>query len=162
MSTGPSTSAPHPNFVSAFDAALETYKRRTKKDLESHPLLPYLELCDSPEAVLTVLRDQVPGFNVSQNGDDRLTKWVTPTVNVLYAFSDTIGQDIGLVSIKTIFAKNSFNFYFQAFPPVNVIFAGIGVLLSVSVLHVILMQPILTLRPLRRLKMPALSETSLS
>ena len=162
MSTEPSTSAPHPNFVSAFDAAMETYKRRTKRDLASHPLLPNLEPCDSPEAVLTVLRQRIPGFGQSHDSDDGLAKWVTPTVNVLYAFSDTIGQDIGLVSIKTIFAKHSSNIYFQAFPPANVIFAGIGVLLSVSVLHVILMQPILTLRPLRRLKMSALSETSLS
>jgi hypothetical protein len=35
----------------------------------------------------------------SQNGDNGLTKWVAPTVNVLYAFSATIGGGIGLVNI---------------------------------------------------------------
>jgi hypothetical protein len=108
MSTEPSTSTSHSNFLSIFDAALEEYKRTTKKDLTSHPLLPSLESCDSPEAILTVFREQIPGFSKSQNGDDGLTKWVTPTVNVLYAFSGTIGQGIGLVSIKVFLREESF------------------------------------------------------
>ena len=108
MSTEPSTSTSHSNFLSIFDAALEEYKRTTKKDLTSHPLLPSLESCDSPEAILTVFREQILGFSESQNGDDGLTKWVTPTVNVLYAFSDTIGQGIGLVSIKVFLREESF------------------------------------------------------
>ena len=36
------------------------------------------------------------------------------------------------------------NFIFQAFPPANIIFAGIGVLLLVGGFHCSLMQPILT------------------
>ena len=99
MSDPPSTSTSQSNFVSIFNAALESYKRRTKKDLASHPLLPTLQSCDSAEAVLTVLRDQIPAFSESQNGDDGLTKWVAPTVNVLYSFSATIGQGVGLVNI---------------------------------------------------------------
>ena len=99
MSAGPSTSTSNSNFLSVFNAALESYKRKTKKDLSSHPLLPKLQSCDSPEAILTVLREQIPVFNQSQNGDDRLTKWVSPTVNVLYAFSATLGQGIGIVCI---------------------------------------------------------------
>ena len=101
MSTAPSTSASHSNFVSIFNVALETYKRKTKNDLASHPLLPSLQSCDSPEAILTVLREQIPAFSQSQNGDDRLTKWVTPTVNVLYSFSATLGGSVGLVNIGT-------------------------------------------------------------
>jgi hypothetical protein len=98
--TVPSTSTSPSNFVSIFNAALETYKRKTKKDLASHPLLPSLQACDSPEAVLAVLREQVPAFSESQNCDDGLTKWVTSTVNVIYSFSETIGQGAGLVSTK--------------------------------------------------------------
>jgi hypothetical protein len=101
MSTEPSTSTSHSNFVSIFNAALESYKRRTKTDLASHPLLPTLQSCDSPEAVLAALREQIPAaFNQSQNGDDGLTKWITPTIKVLYSFSDALGQGVGLVSIK--------------------------------------------------------------
>ena len=50
----------------------------------------------------------------------------------------------------------------QAFPSANVIFAGIGVLLSVGVLHVVLLQLILTPIFLRQLKMLALAETNSS
>ena len=106
MSAGPSTSSStststsQSNFVSIFNAALESYKRKTKRDLASHPVLPSLQSCDSPEAILTVLREQIPALSQSQNADDSLTKWVTPTVNVLYAFSATLGQGVGLVNIK--------------------------------------------------------------
>ncbi|KAH9984874.1 hypothetical protein BJV77DRAFT_145505 [Russula vinacea] len=108
-------STPHPNFVSIFDAALETYKRRTKKDLASDPLLPSLESCDSPEAILTVLREQIPAFRQPQNGDDRFTKWVPPTVNFLSTICSAIGGGVG-----------------HAFPSANTIFAGIAVLLSAA------------------------------
>ena len=100
MSAEPSASTSHSNFASIFNAALETYKHKTKNDLASHPLLPSLQSCVSPEAVLTVLREQIPAFSQSQNGDDGLTKWVIPTVNVVYAFSDTLGQGVGLVNIN--------------------------------------------------------------
>ncbi|KAF8487344.1 hypothetical protein DFH94DRAFT_23728 [Russula ochroleuca] len=115
MSTVASASTSHSNFASIFNAALESYKRKTKKDLASHPLLPSLQSCNSPEAVLAVLRDQIPAFGQSQNSDDGLTKWVTPTVNVLYPFSATLGQGVGL-----------------AFSPANAVFAGICVLLSAA------------------------------
>src|ERR1700679_4284148 len=100
MSAAASTSTSHSKFVPIFNAAFESYKRKTKKDLASHPLLSNLQSCDSPEAVLTVLREQIPAFDQSENQDDRLTKWVIPTVNVLYTFSGTIGQGVGLVNIK--------------------------------------------------------------
>jgi hypothetical protein len=134
MSAGPSTSTSNSNFAFIFNAALKFYKRTTKKDLASHPLLPGLQSCGSPEAILTVLREQIPASNQSHNVDERLTKWVSPTVNVLYAFSATVGQGVALVRIG-IFVLENFRFiiYFQAFPPANVVFAGIGVLLLVGI-----------------------------
>ena len=141
MSTEPSTSTSNSNFTSIFNAALETYKRKTKKDLASHPLLPSFQSCDSAEAILTALREQIPTFSQSQNHDDGLARWVTPTVNVLYSFSDTLGQGFGLVNTKMLLHEETLlNTFFQAFPPANAIFAGIGVLLLVSVLRVSLPQ----------------------
>jgi hypothetical protein len=102
MSAEPSTYTSNSNFTPVFNAALESYKCKTKKDLASHPLLPSLQSCDSPEAVLAVLREQIPAFVQSQNDDDGLTKWVTPTVKVLCSFSDTIGQGVGLVNINML------------------------------------------------------------
>ena len=101
MSAIASTSTSHSKFMSIFNAALETYRRKTKKDLASHPLLPSLQTCDSPEAIFTVLREQIPAFSKS-HGDNGLTKWVVPTVNVMYAFSATIGEGVSLVDIKIL------------------------------------------------------------
>jgi hypothetical protein len=97
MSTVASTSSSHPGFASLFNAALESYKRKTKKDLASDPLLPRLQSCDSPEAILSVIWKQIPTFVQTE---DRFTKWVTPTVNVLHPFSDILGQVVGLVNIR--------------------------------------------------------------
>jgi len=100
MSAVPSASTSHSNFASIFNAALEKYKSKTKQDLAKHPLLPRLQSCGSPEAILTVLREQTPEFNQSQNSDDGLTKWVAPTVNVLSSFSSTLGGVAGLVNMR--------------------------------------------------------------
>ena len=100
MSTIPSTSISHSNFASILNTALDTYKRKTEKDLASDPLLPRLQSCDSPEAILDVLREQIPALNKSQNIDEGFTEWVIPTVNVLHSFSDTLGQTVGLVNIR--------------------------------------------------------------
>jgi hypothetical protein len=105
--TAPTASTSQCNFVSIFNAALESYKRKIKKDLASHPLLPGLQSCESPEGVLTVLRDQVPAFNQAESRNDRLTKWIAPIVNVLYSFSEIIGQGVGLVNFKT-FCRGDF------------------------------------------------------
>jgi hypothetical protein len=99
MSAVSSTSTSHSNFASIFNAALETYKRKTKKDLALDPFLPRLQSCDSPEAILTVLQEKIPTYSQPQNSDE-FTKWVTPTVNVLFAFSAILGEVVGLVNIK--------------------------------------------------------------
>ena len=102
MHSIPSTFTSSPNFASIFDAALESYRRKTKKDLASHPLLPRLQSCDSPDAILSVFREQISAFDKTEDG---FTKWVIPTVNVLHGFSssDMLGQAVGLVSISIYF-----------------------------------------------------------
>ena len=85
------------NYQSIFDNALVAYRKKTGKDLRSDPLLAKLETCSSPDAVLTALRDQLPGFDRSGGNDDKLTRWLDPTVNVLLAFSSTIGAGASLV-----------------------------------------------------------------
>ena len=102
MPSVPSTSSSQNHFAIIFNAALESYRRKTKKDLASHPLLPSLQHCDSPDAFFSVLREQIPTFNQSQNSDDKILKWVIPTVKVLNAFSDILGQVVELVNISTL------------------------------------------------------------
>ena len=92
-----STTTSHTNFETIIVAALEEYKRKTKKDIASHPLAAELKSCDSPSAILAILRAQAQTFDKSQSTDERLTKWLDPTVNVLYAFSAVVGDVAGLV-----------------------------------------------------------------
>ncbi|KAN0129331.1 hypothetical protein V8E53_012815 [Lactarius tabidus] len=60
------TSTSSTTFETIFTAALEVYEKQTKKDVDQ-----------------------------SQKGDEKWTKWLDPTVNVLYAFSATLVQLAG-------------------------------------------------------------------
>jgi hypothetical protein len=81
--------------------ALKAYEKRTKKDLLAHPLAVELQDSNSPSKILSVLHQQLQGLDQSLRSDDRWTKWLDPTVNVLHMLSETLGEGIGLVSIKT-------------------------------------------------------------
>jgi len=86
-----------PNFQLIFNNALKAYEKRTKNDLLAHPLAAQLQACDSPSAVLSVLQQQVQELNQSRSSNERLTNWLDPTVNVLYALSSALGEGVGLV-----------------------------------------------------------------
>jgi len=88
------------NFQLIINNALKAYEGRTKKDLLAHPLASQLQACDSPTAILTLLKQQVQDLDRSRSSDDRWTKWLDPTVNILYALCDTLGDGVGLVSLK--------------------------------------------------------------
>jgi hypothetical protein len=89
-------------FQSVLNAALEAYEKKTKCKLLTHPLAAQVQSCDSPTAILSVLQDLVQQFDQRRRSDDRLTSWLNPTVNVLYAFSSTLGQGVGLVSLNSL------------------------------------------------------------
>jgi hypothetical protein len=99
--TGP-MSQTRPNYQHIFSVALESYKKRTGIDLTSNPLLPRLETSNSPDAVIALLREQIPGFDQSRSDNDseRLSNWLNPTVNVITAFSGTIDESVGPVGLR--------------------------------------------------------------
>ncbi|KAH9061874.1 hypothetical protein EDB87DRAFT_382930 [Lactarius vividus] len=103
------------NFQLIFNTALKAYEKQTKRDLLAHPLASQLQKCNSLDSVLVVLQSQVDDLDQARKSDERLTKWLNPTVNVLLAFSATLGEGVSLV-----------------FSPAKVIFAGAGVLLQVA------------------------------
>ena len=114
--------------------ALNKYKKLTKNDLLSHPLAVQLQNCDSPSAIFAILQEQLQGPDQSRSTDERWTKWLDPTVNVLYAFSSILGAGVGLVCIrKNTCLRSALSFISQLFSPGSVIFAGVGVLLSVCI-----------------------------
>ena len=88
-------------FQAIFQAALKSYQKQTKKDLLAHPLASQLQSCNSTTAILAILQDQVREFDKSRSGDERLTKWLSPTVNVLSAFSATISGGVSLVRLDS-------------------------------------------------------------
>ena len=97
MSQAPSAFTSTSNFQSILNAALKAYEKKTKNDLLAHPLAAQLQACKSPGDILAVLQDKVKEFDESRSADERLSRWLNPTINVLFAFSATLGQGVGLV-----------------------------------------------------------------
>jgi len=87
------------NFQLIFNNALKAYEKQTKKDLLAHPLAAELQSCSSPTAILAVLQQQVQELNRSRSSNEGLTKWLDPTVHVLHAFSETLGEGVSLVCL---------------------------------------------------------------
>ncbi|KAH9060125.1 hypothetical protein EDB87DRAFT_631475 [Lactarius vividus] len=100
------------NFRTIFVASLKAYEKKTKTDLLTHPLAAQLQSCNSSSDVLAVLHDKVNEFDQSKSHNERLSSWLNPTINVLYAFTATLGEGVGLI-----------------FSPAKVISAGVGVFL---------------------------------
>ena len=84
------------NFQLILDNALKVYEKRTKRNLVAHPLASQIQACDSPGDILAVLQQQVQGLDQSRSADERWTKWLDPTINVLFTFSQTVVA-VGLV-----------------------------------------------------------------
>ena len=133
--TASSSSSKASSFQLIIVNALDTYKKRTKKDLLAHPLVIELQSCNSPTAILAVLQQQHQGIDRSRRSDERWTRWLDPTVNVLYSLSGTLGEGVGLVRFRSCTCPRSCTliFIWQVFSPAKVIFAGVGVLLSVCI-----------------------------
>jgi hypothetical protein len=129
-----STSTSSTNFQNLFNTALEAYKKKTKNDLLTHPLSSKLQDCDSSVAILSVLQGLAQQSDQRRCRNERLKSCLNPIVNVLYGFSTTICEGVGLVGPKLQFASDPGSDYddLQGFPPAKAIFAGIGVLLLVG------------------------------
>ena len=101
-----SSSSSSSHFQSVLNAALEAYEKKTKTKLLTHPLAIQLQSCDSPTAILFVLQGLIQQFDRRRSSDERLTNWLTPTVNVLCAFSSTVGQSVGYVGLNQLSSWN--------------------------------------------------------
>jgi hypothetical protein len=110
------TSTSSSNFQLIFNNALKTYEKRTKKDLLAHPLAVQLQDCDSHSTILIVLQQQVQELNQSQTSDERLTKWLDPTVKVLYTLSETLGEGVSLVCpVMSKCPRSGFSYLFHRY-----------------------------------------------
>ena len=77
---------------------MKAYEKQTKRDILADPLFAQLQACSSPSDILAVLQDKVNEFDQARSADERLSRWLNPTISVLYSFSATIGAGVGLVS----------------------------------------------------------------
>ena len=96
--------SPIPNFQLIFNTSLKAYERRTKTDILAHPLASQLQACKSPGSILNVLQGQVDDLAQARRNDETLTKWLSPTINVLLAFSAFVGEGVSLVRLNATFS----------------------------------------------------------
>lgn len=109
------TSTSSPNFQLIFNNALKAYEKRTRNDLLAHPLAAQLQDCNSPNAILAVIHQQFQGLHQSQGANERLTKWLDPTVKVLYSLSGTLGEGVSLVCLTEWIEPPLFHIDFTGF-----------------------------------------------
>jgi hypothetical protein len=132
------SSSSTPNFQPIFEKALEEYKKKTGKDLTAHPLAAQIKGCNSPEAILTVLERKANELKQSRSGDERLSKRLNPTVNILNQRAlchPWRGRWLGKSQEPSPFVTRLCpNVIFKVFPPTKIIFSGINILLVVSFL----------------------------
>src|ERR1700733_9313817 len=89
-----------------------------------------IERANSPGAILELLQEREKAFKDYRDGNRRLISCLSPSVNVIQAFSGVLGEVVSLVShtchLVTFFVTQSRQ---VPFPPANALLAGIDVLL---------------------------------
>ena len=88
----------HP--TSILDVALNEYRKNTGKDLLSHPLAIELRHCNSVNGILAILQRQASTLEQLRDGNRGLMKWISPSVNILYSISETLGDGVSLVRLS--------------------------------------------------------------
>jgi hypothetical protein len=97
MSSSTQGQAPSSDFKSIFDEALRNYEAKTGKSLLDDPLATELKRGESVDAIKAILRGQAEAFQQFRDGDQRLMKEISPVVDVLNTFSNSLGWVAGIV-----------------------------------------------------------------
>jgi len=99
------------NFTAIFEVASSEYKRTTGNSLDTHPFAAQLDKCDSPQSFSNELRTQAQTLSAIRKGDDKLElmAWLDPIVHILFTFSTTLGEGIGIVSQVILPVLSFFN-----------------------------------------------------
>jgi len=120
------------NFTRIFQEACDEYQKLTGHNLYTHPFSAEIQNCHSPGAILVVLQKQAHTLIKCRKGHEKLLKYLNPIVNVLFIFSGTLGEGVGLVSLLSLLHRCALTPLPQPCSPGKTIFAGIGVLLGVG------------------------------
>jgi len=79
------------------DAALADYTKLTGTDLSKTPFAIALEQSNSLDAVLQLLHEREKAFKEYRDDDRKLINCLSPTVKVVQAFSNIIGEAVSQV-----------------------------------------------------------------
>jgi hypothetical protein len=100
-----STASPNPNVSSPqsqdlFNAALEEYSQKTGKEIATDPITARLQDCNSSDAVLNVLEEQLHSLGGADQ-EVQLMGQVKPVVDILFVLSNSLvfGEGISLVRL---------------------------------------------------------------
>jgi hypothetical protein len=100
-STPPATTASTSNFEVIFREVLYFYKNKTNHDLTAHALVARLQEGDSLAATLDLLLAEV--VRTRGSGESGIKRWLAPTINVLFSFSDMLGLPVqGIIILVNI------------------------------------------------------------
>lgn len=115
MSTSnPTNGASVSRFTAIFEAASTEYKALTGQDLGTHPFAFAIDSQNTLDSVLDIFRKQAQAFDKFSKANDKLMAWLTAIVNILFTFSATLGEGIGLVSFHFVYIIRYFNVDFPA------------------------------------------------
>ena len=124
------------NFQSILDA-VDKYAEQTGINLKENPFADKVKGCDSPEAVLLLLQENMKGFKDYRDKNRKFMDRVGPVVQFVHAFSGILGEAAGLVSREQSF-RSLLSFVYSFLPhkvpfqPTKLIFVGIDILFTVS------------------------------
>ena len=78
--------------------ALDKYAEQTGINLNENPFADKVKGCNSPDAALVLLQENVNAFKDYRDKNRKFIDCLSPVVQFVHAFSGIIGEAAGLVS----------------------------------------------------------------
>ena len=90
------------NFRTILDA-VDKYAEQTGTNLKDNPFANEIKDCDSPDAVLLLLQEDLKAFQDYRDENRKFIDCLGPVVKFVHAFSEILGEAAGLVSHEKSF-----------------------------------------------------------
>ena len=85
------------SFQSILDA-VDKYAEQTGINLNEHPFADKVKGCDSPDAVLSLLQENLKAFKDYRDSNQKFIQYISPVVDFVHTFSGVLSEAAGLVS----------------------------------------------------------------
>src|SRR6266404_4756557 len=117
--------------------ALDKYAEQTGVNLKDNPFAEHVSRCDSPDAVLQLLEENVKAFKEYRDKNRKFIDCLKPVVKFVHVFSGVLTEAAGLVSHDADLVLNSLLTPYQVpFRPAKLIFVGVNVLFAVCPFYI--------------------------